>query len=485
MDQALPIPAGEPLGAARTAAGQVVMLACAEAVAVQAAASITVAALWWPLIPAARAAAGLAGALGQRRPLRPLPEQQAMVTPGSGGARRAATAPGGPPGTARAAGPTTLGVEEEFVLLDPATGAAVLAAPDLVRMLGGEPGIQQELMRFQVETATGVCTGLDDLGRELLRLRRLAAAAAARLGCRLVASGVAPYRTPGLAAVTDQPRYQELARRYAPVVAQAGTCACHVHVGVPSREAGVQVLARLRPWLAPLLAVSVNSPIAGGHDTGWASWRYVIQSRWPTAVPPAAWPDAAAYDAALRRLIGQGAALDERSVYLLARLSPRYPTVEVRVADVCLDVGAAVLLAGLIRALVATALAEARRGAPVPAPPARQVAAALAAAARGGLAGAGADPVTGQLAAAAALRARLLDHVYPALSDHGDTETVTGLLRRLDDRGTGADRQRALFTSGISTPAFITALARATLSGYEPGRWRRPGARVPAAAGAQ
>jgi len=59
------------------------------------------------------------------------------------------------------------------------------------------------------------------------------------------------------------------------------------------------------------------------------------------------------------------------------------------------------------------------------------------------------------------------------------------LLRRLDDRGTGADRQRALFTSGISTPAFITALARATLSGYEPGRWRRPGAWVPAAAGAQ
>ena len=317
--------------------------------------------------------------------------------PGSGGAGRAATVPGGPPGTVRAAGAITLGVEEEFVLLDPSTGATVLAGPDLVRMLGGEPGVQQELMRFQVETANrGVHRPGRGLGRELIRLRRLAAAAAARLGCRLVASGVAPYRTPGLAAVTPQPRYQELARRYAPVVAQAGTCACHVHVGVPSRDLGVQVLARLRPWLAPLLAVTANSPIAGGHDTGWASWRYVIQSRWPTATPPAAWPDAAAYDAAVRRLIGQGAALDERSVYFLARLSPRYPTVEVRVADVCLDAGTAVLLAGLTRALVATALAEARRGTPVAAPPARQVAAALAAAARHGLAGAGADPFTGQ-----------------------------------------------------------------------------------------
>ena len=143
------------------------------------------------------------------------------------------------------------------------------------------------------------------------------------------------------------------------------------------------------------------------------------------------------------------------------------------------------LLAGLTRALVATALAEARRGTPAAAPPARQVAAALAAAARHGLAGAAADPFTGQAADAAALRARLLDHVRPALSDHGDTETITRLLRRLEDRGTGADRQRALFASGVSTPGFITALARETLSGYEPGRWRRPDARVPAAAGAQ
>jgi len=471
MARTLPIPAGQPPDPARTAAGQVLTLAGAQAAAVQAAASLTLAALLWPLIPAAGAVAGLASALGQRLPLRPPPEQQAAaVMPGPGGAGRAATLPGGPPGAVHAAGVITLGVEEEFVLLDPATGAPVLAAPELVRMLGGEPGVRPELMRFQVETATRVCTSLDEAGRELVRLRRLAADAAAQLGCRLVACGVAPYRTPGLAAVTGQPRYQELARRYAPVVAQAGTCACHVHVAVPSRDLGVQVLARLRPWLAPLLAVTANSPIAGGHDTGWASWRYAIWSRWPTATPPEAWPDAAAYDTAVRRLIRQGAALDERNVYFLARLSPRYPTVEVRIADVCLDAGTAVLAAGLTRALVATALAGARRGTPPPAAPARQVTAALAAAARHGLAGPGIDPVTGQPADPAALRARLLEHVSPALAGHGDTETITGLLRRLDGQGTGAGRQRALFTSAASMPAFITALARETLSGYQPGR---------------
>ena len=400
------------------------------------------------------------------------------ATPKPGGTGPEVTVLGEPSGTARAAGGITLGVEEEFVLLDPADGAAVLAGPDLARMLGGEPGVQQELMRFQVETATPVCTSLDDLGRELARLRRLVADAAASAGCRLVASGIAPYRTPGLAAITDQPRYRKLARRYGPLAAQAGgTCGCHVHVGVPSRDLGVQVLARLRPWLAPLLAITANSPIAGGRDTAWASSRYLAWSRWPTAAPPAVWPDAAAYDATVRRLIGGGAAVDEQGIYFLARLSPRYPTVEVRVADACLDAGTAVLLAGLTRALVATALAEARQGIPVPAVSARRVNAALAAAARRGLAGPGADPFTGQPADARSLRSRLLDHVYPALCDCGDAQIITGLLRQLDDRGTGADRQRALFASAGSAPSFTEALARATLSGDEPTRGGQPNAK--------
>jgi glutamate---cysteine ligase / carboxylate-amine ligase len=279
---------------------------------------------------------------------------------------------------------------------------------------------------FQVEIATRVCTGLDSVGRELTRLRRLVADAAAQLGCTLVASGTAPFRTPGLAALTDQPRYRELARRYGPVAADSGTCSCHVHVGVPSRGLGVQVLARLRPWLAPLLAITVNSPIADGRDTAWASWRYPIQARWPTVRAPQVWHDAAAYDAAVRRLIARSAALDERSVYFLARLSPRYPTVEVRVADVCLDTGTTVLVAGLTRALVATALAEARQGTPAAGTSTPKIVAALDAAARQGLASTGVDAFTGQAVDARTLCSRLLDHVGAALADRGDTRSSPG-----------------------------------------------------------
>ena len=109
---------------------------------------------------------------------------------------------------------------------------------------------------------------------------------------------------------------------------------------VPSRDLGVQVLARLRPWLALVAAITANSPIADGHDTGWASWRYTIHN---TLADRGA-ARGVAGRGRLRHgspsgLIGSRAALDERSVYFLARLSPRYPTVEVRVADVCLDAG--------------------------------------------------------------------------------------------------------------------------------------------------
>ncbi len=389
---------------------------------------------------------------------------RAALKPARGRGRRASVLAGSSRAACVADG-VTFGVEEEFLLLDPATGSAVLAAPDLLQMLDGEPGVQYELMRFQVEIATPVCTSLEGVSCELARLRGLAAAAAARHGCRLVASGTAPYGTPGLAALTDNPRYRELARRYGPLVADSGTCGCHVHVGIPSRDLGVQVLARLRPWLASLLAITVNSPISNGNDTGWASWRYTVQSRWPTAIPPAMLPDAASYDATVRRLIRRGAALDKRSVYFLARLSPRYPTVEVRVADVCLDVNTAVLLAGLTRALVATALAEARRGRPVPAAPARWVEAALEASARHGLNGPAVDPFTGHATDARSLCSRLLDYVHPALSDRGDDETIARLLHCLDEHATGADRQRTLFHSAVPAPAFVEALARATLPG--------------------
>jgi carboxylate-amine ligase len=361
----------------------------------------------------------------------------------------------------------TLGAEEEMLLLDGATGQVALVAPELLRRLGGAPWAKHELMRFQLETITGVCTSLDELRAELAEHRVAAAGVAERLGSRLVASGTAPYGSPGLACLTDGPRYLELARRFAAIVAVSGTGGYHVHVGVASRELGVQVLARLRPWLPQLLALSVNSPIADGHDTGWASRRYPLQGRWPTARPPPVCACAADYDAEVVDVIQRGEALDERGVYFLARLSPRYPTVEVRIADVCLDIGTAVLLAGLARALVDTAAEEARRGAPVAVVPDSRIAAAALAAARHGLTGPGLDPWSGAVVAQRTLVDRVLAHTRAALERSGDAEEIGALLRALHERGPGEARQRAMWSGAASPAGFARALADATITGCD------------------
>ena len=168
----------------------------------------------------------------------------------------------------------TLGVEEEFLLLDPVTGqvtGGTRAAGPARRC----PLAKAELMRFQFEAITDICTSLGQLRAQLAAHRQAAAAAAERLGCLLVASGTAPYGTPGLAHLTLSPRYLALARRFPAMVGgSGGTCGCHVHVGVGSRDLGVQVLNRLHPWLPTLLALTANAPLAGGRDSGWASWRY-------------------------------------------------------------------------------------------------------------------------------------------------------------------------------------------------------------------
>ncbi|PRY21603.1 carboxylate-amine ligase [Pseudosporangium ferrugineum] len=359
----------------------------------------------------------------------------------------------------------TIGVEEEYLLLDPATGGPVPAAPRVLRRTEHLSWPRAELMQYQIEAATGVCAGLDEVRDQLWRMRGRLSEAAAGEGCRLVASGISPYAGPGLESVTALPRYQELARRYPAMTACAGTCACHVHVAVPSRDAAVRALARLRPWLACLLAVAANSPITAGRPAGWQSRRYAMVSRWPTGRAPGLWRDSAEYDAAVRDLIGRAEALDEGSVYFLARLSPRYPTVEVRVADICPDVDTAVLLAGLVRGLVMTALDE------LPEPGGSSfVDRGLVAAARGGLAGTGVDPRSGLAVPQRCLLDRLRAHVDRALRDAGDAETVDRGLALLAERGTGADRQLRYWRADPRPAGFIRALARTTLTAPDAGQ---------------
>jgi carboxylate-amine ligase len=314
-------------------------------------------------------------------------------------------------------------------------------------------------MTFMVEIRTPVCQSLAQVHQALGALRRRVDEVAGRHGVLTVASGAPPYGMPDPPLVTGHARYLALMRRFPLAMSTNGTCACHVHVAVASRQEAVAALRRLRPWLPPLIAMTANSPIWEGRDTSWASRRLLLLSRWPTVVPPPPVRSVEEYDERIRRTIAIGDALDERSVYFLARLSPRYPTIEVRAADVCLTVGEAVAYAGLVRALVATAVADAVTGRPE-APVAQAVLRrACRSAAREGLGGAMTHPRTGDLVPSWEAVDALVAHVGPRLDAHGDTQEVLSALARLRASGGGAERQRRLFRDARSPADFAAALS--------------------------
>jgi len=338
------------------------------------------------------------------------------------------------------AGPT-VGVEEEFLVVDPLTREPVplgASVADATRDTDLE--IQLELSPAQVETATGVCADLLQLREQLTLGRRRLADAATAAGGRLLAAGVPPLGDPP-ERTTATPRYREMARRYGALTSRTGLCGCHVHVAVPE-GAAVQVSNFLRPWLPALCTVTANSPLHHGAETGYASWRSLLWSRWPLAGPPPYFESERHYRELVDELIRSGVLMDAGMIYWFVRPSEHAPTVEVRIADVAATADDAVLLAGLVRGLVTLALHEVDAGRPAPAVSSELLRAACWQAARGGLAGRGVDPLGGGPSSGWAMIDRLLRHVRPALVDNGDDGVVDALVRQLRARGCGADLQR-------------------------------------------
>ncbi|CAM5374975.1 carboxylate-amine ligase [Streptomyces narbonensis] len=349
----------------------------------------------------------------------------------------------------------TVGVEEEYLLVDPATGVPKPLVEDVSRTAGlgafaQRDEVQDELLQAQIEVATPVCRSLAEVGGHLLRLRHALASAAEANGCRIAATGAAPLRGVLPVPVTPSPRYLRMEAEAGKLVDEQLICGMHVHVGVPDPDTGVAVLNRIRPWLPTLLAMSANSPVWDGRDTGFASWRTIVFGRWPVSGPPPHFDGYPDYERRLAALAASGVIADKAQAYWQARLSDRYPTVEVRCLDVQLRADDAVMLAGVVRALVVTAIAEEKAGmALTPCEP-EILHAANWHAARHGLNGTlvGRDGLP--LSSGDAL-CSLFRHITPALEESGDLREVNALVHRLLREGTPADRQRrALADGGLS-----------------------------------
>ncbi|MFJ8853789.1 glutamate--cysteine ligase [Streptomyces sp. NPDC102437] len=359
----------------------------------------------------------------------------------------------------------TVGVEEELLLVGAESGepralsTAVLARAG--RRTGGTSAFETELQGQQLEFATRPQTGMRYLAEEILRWRAKAAENAAELGAAVVALATSPL--PVSPSIRTGERYRWMEERFGLTAQEQLTCGCHVHVAVASDEEGVAVLDRVRPWLPVLLALSANSPFWQGRDSSYSSYRSRVWGRWPSAGPMEVFGTAERYHALVRELLDTGVLRDKGMIYFDARLSHRYPTVEIRVADVCLDPADTVLVASLVRGLVETAA----RSWSVGEPPAGFAASVLRMAAwqagRTGLEGRLLHPVTMRPEPASDVVSALLAHVAEALDDNGDFDLAEGGLRDLFARGSGACLQRELLHRSGSLRATVRECARRTL----------------------
>lgn len=357
----------------------------------------------------------------------------------------------------------TVGVEEEFLLVRSSSALLASAGDEVVELAeaGSDGQFEHELKQQQAELGTAPHRDLDDLEADLRQRRSELGEAARRLDVRLLASATSPLDE--RVSTTADRRYQRMTEVFGRIARVQLTCGMHVHVAIDSREEGVAALDRMRGWLPVLAALSSNSPFLAGQDTDYASYRTVLWGHWPSAGAADPFETVAEYDRAREALVATGAALDDGMIYFDARLSARYPTLEVRVCDVCADVADAPVLAALARGLVSTTAQQARQGEPHPRIRSELLRAATWRAARWGVEGRLVDPRSGDLVPAWDLVDQLVEMLGDALSDAGDEQRVRDGLRRIRARGTGARLQREAYDdAGIA--GVVDALAKRTLA---------------------
>jgi carboxylate-amine ligase len=365
----------------------------------------------------------------------------------------------------------TLGVEEEYQVIDPETRALCPGAEDVLRRARrtlGEDRVVPELRASQLEVLTSVCRTLPEVREELLRLRRGVIQAAEEEGVRIAAASTHPFSHWRDQPITAEERYKKILERERRMAEEQVVFGFHVHVGLSDREAAVQTMNRAREWLAPLLALSANSPFWLGEDMGYASYRTQIWGWLPTAGPPGRFSSLAEHDAIVKSLVATGGAMEANQIYWDMRLPQAFDTVEIRVCDVCTSIDEAVMLAGLCRALIRTCRERAEYGEPYPEARPEILRAAHWIASRYGLGADLVDVEAGHLAPAREVIEKLLAFTRPALEEHGDWKGVSVLVDDTLKRGNGAVRQCQVYERSGKLVDVVDALIEDTAKGTKP-----------------
>ncbi len=362
--------------------------------------------------------------------------------------------------------PYTLGVEEEYMLLDEETFDLVQHIDTVLAAVSGhelEPRINPELMQSVLEIATPVCRTPSDVMGQLKKIRGYVSEVAHGHDLRVGSSGTHPFSLFERQRITARDRYRNLVDQLQYVARRELIFGMHVHVAVDDPEKAIQVVNGLLPQLGPLLALSASSPFWRGEPTGLSSSRQMVFAAFPRSGPPPRFNNYADYAEVVGQLEKTGCIADYTHIWWDIRLHPRLGTVEIRICDAVTRVEDAVAITAYCQALVKLLCERYDRGEEIPSYHRILTTENKWLAARYGLEAPIMDLATGRrnrIPVAQAVR-RTLREVEPHARELGSERELEG-IKEILARGNGSDRQLRIFNANRDIVEVVREIAEAT-----------------------
>jgi carboxylate-amine ligase len=249
----------------------------------------------------------------------------------------------------------TIGIEEEYLLVDKETRDLAKEPPAalLAKCQEALPGqISPEFLRSQIEVGTKVCRSIQEARADLIRLRSTVGSSAAEFGLAPIAASTHPFAEWSTQLHTDKERYNVLAQDLQQVVRRLVICGMHVHVGIEDDELRIDLLGQAAYFLPHLLALSTSSPFWQGNVTGLKSYRLSVFDELPRTGLPHQFSSYSEYLRTVELLVSAGLIEDATKLWWDLRLSARFPTLEMRITDVCPLIEDGVAIAALYICIV-------------------------------------------------------------------------------------------------------------------------------------
>jgi carboxylate-amine ligase len=362
--------------------------------------------------------------------------------------------------------PYTLGVEEEYMLLDPDTFDLVQHVDTVLAAVHGHelgPRIAPELMQSVLEIATPVCRNAADVEEQLRKIRTYVFDVARAQGLRVGSAGTHPFSLFERQRITARDRYRNLVDQLQYVARRELIFGMHVHVAVDDAEKAIQVVNGLLNHLGQMLALSASSPFWRGEPTGLASSRQMVFAAFPRSGPPPRFKDYADYAEVVGQLEKTGCIADYTHIWWDVRLHPRLGTIEVRICDATSSVEDVVALTAYCQALVKHYCERYQRGEEIPSYHRILTTENKWLAARYGLEAPVMDLATGRRnrVPVAQLIRRTLKDLEPHARELGSERELEG-VREILARGNGADRQLRIFNANRDIVEVVHEIADAT-----------------------